>query len=133
MTKRVAAIAAVWAVSIVLALTRILDAPHCLLLAGAVTALIVAWPHGTTIESDLPELPLHSHPGGRRDLSELSWSLFDRSGRATPRIMARVTKLADEAGLADLSRTIASKDNATLSELQRWLNLIDHHNHQGES
>ncbi len=113
-----------WALALGLILSHALDIPHALLLAGLVTALTVVWPSDDAASPELPKVPLPSRPGGRRDLSELSWSLIDRVGRANPRTMKRIGALAAEAGLDDLSRDIAARPTASLRQLHRWLDAI---------
>jgi|GEM_PF-5094401 len=121
-----------WIVAILLALTSVLDTAHAVLLAGCVTALTVIWPPAVPASPRLPELPFHSHPGGRRDLSDLSWSAFERDGRVSAKVVARVRAVAQSA-IADEPQlpAIDATRSPTPAQVLDWLDLIE--SRQGES
>jgi len=115
----------IWGVALLLAVFGVLDLVHCLLVAVCVTALLVVWPHVLPDMPRLPALPHRLHPGARRDLSDLSWSVTDRDGRASAKALARVGALADSAGLYALATTIGQTPSPSLNQVLDWLDSID--------
>jgi len=103
-----------WAIALLLAWLGVLDIAHCLLLAGCVTALLLVWPRVLPLPPHLPEIPHHSHPGARRDLSDLSWSVIDRDGRASTKALVRLRALTD-----------FQNPSPSPTEVLRWLDTLN--------
>ena len=120
--KRWAGLAVVVVLAGTVAVLRVLDWPHVVLLAGCVAAMLLVWPHPASSLPRLPELPLHSHPGARRDLSTLSWAAIDREGFVSQAVVNRVRQLAaDDPGLESVRRSIDATASASPAQLLRWL------------
>jgi hypothetical protein len=123
---RIALAIMTWVVALVLSLTHLIDTAHVLLLAVCVTALCLAWPKEMNIGPRLPVLPFHTHLGARHDLSELSWSAFDRDGRPSPRVISRVRALAEDAPSLNFVReAIDTSSSPTFTQILSWLDAID--------
>ncbi len=130
MRGRTLAFLALWALALVVALTRTLDGAHAGLLAAVASGFVLAWPKDLPAEPRLPTLPAHSHQGGRADLSQLSWTAFDAEGRAADKAMARLGSLTEGSeALAGLRHQMESGPRPRSGQILRWLDLIDH---QGE-
>ena len=129
--NRVVAVVVAGAIALLLALTGVLDAPHATLLAACVAGIALAWPGVLPAPPALPDLPYHTHPGGRRDLSDLSWSALERDGTVSAKVLTRVESLATSAGATALAHRIATTRSATPAQVLDWLDQIDASN--GES
>lgn len=115
-----------WAIALLLALTRVLDAAHAVQIAAVVMALAFVWPTDTAVAAVLPPAPNHSHAGERAEVSHLSWSAIDIDGKVTSRVVSRVLSLAsDNPSLEPLRRTIAETPHPTRGQVIGWLNEID--------
>ena len=124
--SRLVPIAVSWVLALILGLFQVLDWPHLVLLAGCATALVLVFSHTDTASPHLPDLPLHSRPGARRDLSALSWSAIEREGYVSPAVVARVRVIAAaDPGLEPLHRTIAASPRPSPSQVLRWLDTIE--------
>lgn len=120
------ALGLVWLAGLGLAVGRVVDPWHVLVLAGVVTAAVVATRHQDFGgEPALPDLPFHAHAGARRDVSDLSWWAVDRDGRITAATASRiVAALGDQTGpQADrLRRRLATRPAPGPATV---LNLLD--------
>ncbi|MDR2975541.1 MAG: hypothetical protein LBV00_12695 [Propionibacteriaceae bacterium] len=126
MTARLRWCVVIWAICVALGLFHVLDLPHTCLVAAGLTAVIVIWPTVWPTVTQLPELPIETHLGGRSDLSELAWRAFGRPGRASTKAMARLRALTDESeALEPLRRQIDANSAPTPAEVLHWLDLID--------
>lgn len=125
MTGKIVVICIAWVLAAILIASSVLDPSHALLLAGCATGVILVWPRYLPSPARLADLPYHQHLGGRRDLSQLSWSVFERDGSVSPKARARVVALADDRpDLAGLAATIAGTNSPTPAQVQAWLDLI---------
>jgi len=114
-----------WVLALALILTRTLDPVHATLLAGCATAIILLWPGILPDIPRLPDLPHHSHPGARRDLSNLSWSTFEMDGRVTPKVQARIRALTEgRPHLDSLRDVIDETPHPTPTQVLDWLDII---------
>jgi hypothetical protein len=129
--NRVVPLALVWALALVSGLTHVLDPVHTLLLAACATAVTVVWPGPRALPPRLGDLPRHTHPGGRRDLSDLSWAAFERDGRVSDRVVARVRTLALATNLDPVVQAIDATRGPSPAQVTAWLDAIAAR--QGES
>jgi len=122
---RIVGACVVWAVTVLLAVFRVLDVVHCLLIAVCVTVLLIVWPQSVPSAPRLPDLPRHTHLGARRDLADLSWSATDPDGRASAKTLARVRELARATGLDGVRGEIDQSASPSLNRVFRWLDSVD--------
>jgi hypothetical protein len=121
MIGRVVGIVLVWLTAAAIIVFRVLDPAHGIILAGVATAVILALPREDAAQFEFDDPPQHSHAGGRRDLSELSWSAFDRDGHVTPQLRTRLAALTTD---QPLQNEIETKPAGPVQVLS-WLNTIE--------
>jgi len=123
--SRWAGLIATWVIAGTVGCLRVLDWPHLVLLAGCVSAVLLVGPNQATNPPRLPDLPPHSHPGARRDLSALSWAAIDREGMVSQALVARAHALTkDDPSLEDVRRCIESARSASPAQVLSWLDQV---------
>jgi hypothetical protein len=132
--------------ALLLAVTRVLDVGHAVLLPAALLACWYAWKAvDDGVQARWPAPPEESRHGGRADISELGWAAFTRDGRVSARITHRVRALAsrrlaahgvdlDDPGQHraaarllgdDVVTGLVDRSPPTARTLHRWLDAID--------
>lgn len=131
---------------VLLAALGVLDPVHAALLVVAVGTVTYVW--RTLDEGEDPSWPPTPEPrraGARKDVSELGWATFTRSGAVGHRMRARVVALAtarlaehgidlaDDRDNADAARLLGpdvvagltSRGDATRTQVDRWLDAVE--------
>ncbi|QAY71016.1 hypothetical protein [Xylanimonas protaetiae] len=70
------------------------DVPHAVLLVVLALAGFLALGGLPSLDAPWPKPPTENRPGGRKDVSELSWAAFTRDGLVTERVLRRVRLIA---------------------------------------
>ena len=95
--------------------TNLLDAPHCVTLAAAATALILIWPDVLPAAPALNPAPTPTHRGARRELPDLSWSVFDGQGGVSDKALNRLRTMQGP----------PLPDHPSAAEVRDWLDKIE--------
>jgi hypothetical protein len=126
MKARITVSAIAWILAVAAAFCRVIDPGHAVILAAALTAILLALPREQLEQYDLDRVPDRPHPGGRHDLTDLSWSAFDRTGHATGTLRKRLSALCSgNPGLDPVRAQIESKRLADENRVLTWLKIIE--------